>query len=142
MIALQTHLVVQQPTYLENVESVLAVLFNAYNGSSGFDNTAIKADFEELFRLMNGKPLQEIEAIIYAVCTLCRNHEKTGFFQGVKVGMSLAKEIYPLCKTTGQSKGCPVILDNHASKSAYWDKALTARSSVVRDSLPKDICPS
>ena len=49
---------------------------------------------------------------------------------------------YSLNIATGKPKGCPPILDNHASKSAYWDKALTARSSVVRDSLPKDICPS
>ena len=35
------------------------------------DNAAIKADFEELYRIMNDKPLKEIDEIIYAVCTLC-----------------------------------------------------------------------
>ena len=43
---------------------------------------------------MNGKPLKEIDEIIYAVCTLCRDHEQAGFIEGVKVGMSLAKELY------------------------------------------------
>ena len=57
------------------------------------DNAAIKADFEELYRIMNGKPLQEIDEIIYAVCTLCRDHEKAGFVEGIKVGMRLAKEV-------------------------------------------------
>lgn len=42
---------------------------------------------------MNGKPLQEIDEIIYAVCTLCRDHEKAGFVEGVKVGMGLAREV-------------------------------------------------
>ena len=42
---------------------------------------------------MNGKPLKEIDEIIYAVCTLCRDHEKAGFIEGVKVGMNLAKAL-------------------------------------------------
>ena len=96
MTALQTHLAAQQPTYTDNAESILEVLFDAYNESSGFDNATIKADFEELYRLMNGKSLKEIDEIIYAVCTLCRDHEKAGFTEGIKVGLSLAKEIYIL----------------------------------------------
>ena len=93
MTALQSKLDTLQPNYSDNAENILEVLFDAYNESSGFDNTTIKADFEELYRLMNGKPLKEIDEIIYAVCTLCRDHEKDGFTEGVKVGMSLAKEL-------------------------------------------------
>ena len=93
MNALRTQLATQQPTYPDNAESILEVLFDAYNESSGFDNAAIKADFEDLYRLMSGKPLKEIDEIIYAVCTLCRDHEKAGFIEGVKVGMSLDKEL-------------------------------------------------
>ena len=93
MNALQTQLATQQSNYPDNAESILEVLFDAYNESSGFDNAAIKADFEELYRLMNGKPLKEIDEIIYTVCTLCRDHEKAGFIEGIKVGMSLSKEM-------------------------------------------------
>ena len=93
MDALQSKLDTLQPNYPDNAESILEVLFDAYNESSGFDNAAIKSDFEELYRLMNGKPLKEIDEIIYAVCTLCRDHEKAGFFEGIKVGMSLVKEL-------------------------------------------------
>ena len=92
MTALQSKLDILQPNYPDNAESILEVLFDAYNESSGFDNAAIKSDFEELYRLMNGKPLREIDEIIYVVCSLCRNHEKSGFIEGVKVGISLAKE--------------------------------------------------
>ena len=74
MTALHTHLATQQPNYP--------------------DNAAIKADFEELYRLMNGKPLKEIDEIIYAVCTLCRDHEKAGFIEGIKVGIHLAQELF------------------------------------------------
>ena len=93
MTALQTLLDTQQPNYPDNAENILEVLFDAYNESSGFDNETIKADFEELYRLMNGKALKEIDEIIYAVCTLCRDHEKAGFIEGIKVGMSLGKEL-------------------------------------------------
>jgi hypothetical protein len=93
MTALQTHLPTQQPNYPDNAESILEVLFDAYNESSGFDNAAIKADFEELYRLMNGKPLKEIDEIIYAVGTLCRDHEKEGFVAGITIGFELSQTL-------------------------------------------------
>ena len=96
MNALQSKLDTLQPNYPDNAESIMEVLFDAYNESSGFDNTTIKANFEELYRLMNRKTLKEIDEIIYAVCTLCRDHEKEGFIEGVKVGLSLAKELNTL----------------------------------------------
>ena len=87
--ALQTHLTTQQSTN----QNILDLLYDAYNATTGIANEAIKADFEELYRLMNGKPLQEIDEIIYAVCTLCRDHEKAGFIEGVKVGIGLGQEL-------------------------------------------------
>ena len=93
MTALQTHLADQQPNYPDDAQSILEVLFDTYNESSGFDNAAIKADFEELYQIMNGRPLMEIDEIIYAVCTLCRDHEKAGFIEGVRVGITLAQEV-------------------------------------------------
>ena len=89
LTALQTQLTTQQSTN----QNILDLLYDAYNDTTGMDNEAIKADFEKLYQLMNGKPLQEIDEIIYAVCTLCRDHEREGFIEGVKVGMRLAKEM-------------------------------------------------
>ena len=89
LTALQTHLAAQQPTN----QNILDLLYDAYNDTTGMDNEAIKADFERLYQLMNGKPLKEIDEIIYAVCTLCRDHEKAGFIEGVKVGIGLGQEL-------------------------------------------------
>ena len=94
MTALQSKLDTLQPNYPDNAESILEVLFDAYNESSGFDNATIKADFEELYRRMNGKSLKEIDEIIYAVCTLCRDHEKAALIEGIKVGIYLAQELF------------------------------------------------
>ena len=89
LTALQTYLAAQQSPN----QNLLEMLFDAYNDSTGMDNEEIKADFERLYQLMNGKPLQEIDEIIYAVCTLCRDHEKAGFIEGVKVGIGLGQEL-------------------------------------------------
>ena len=87
--ALQTHLDAQQSTN----QNLLDLLFDAYNDTTGLDNEEIKADFEELYRLMNGKSLNEIDESIYAVCTLCRDHEKAGFIEGIKIGFRLSHEL-------------------------------------------------
>ena len=89
LTALQTHLTTRQSPN----QSILEMLFDAYNDTTGMDNEEIKADFEKLYQLMNGKPLQEIDEIIYTVCTLCRDHEKAGFIEGVKVGIGLGQEL-------------------------------------------------
>lgn len=89
LTALQTQLTTQQAPN----QNLLDLLYDAYNDTTGMDNEAIKADFEKLYEIMNGKPLQEIDEIIYSVCTLCRDHEKAGFVEGVKVGIGLGQEL-------------------------------------------------
>ena len=75
-------------------ESLLEMLFNVYTEFNGFDNQVIREDFNDLYTAMNGKTLREIDQIIYPVCTLCRDHEKTGFQEGVKVGIRLSRELH------------------------------------------------
>ena len=75
-----------------DTETLLEMLFNVYTEFNGFDNQIIREDFNNLYTAMNGKTLREMDQIIYPVCTLCRDHEKTGFQEGVKVGIRLAQE--------------------------------------------------
>ena len=74
-------------------ESVLSLLYEAYGDVNRIDDDQVKADFGELYRLLNGIPLREMDWIINPVCALCRNHERNGFVHGVQVGMRLAKEM-------------------------------------------------
>ena len=76
-----------------NPEPLLEMLFNVYTEFNGFDNQIIREDFNNLYTAMNGKNLREMDQIIYPVCTLCRDHEKTGFQEGIKVGIRLAQEV-------------------------------------------------
>lgn len=57
------------------------------------DDTQIKADFDALYQSMNGMKLQEMDKILYPVCTLCRDHERAGFMVGVAIGNRLAQEL-------------------------------------------------
>ena len=74
-------------------ESVLALLYEAYAGSNKMDDGTITEDFNELYRQMNGMELREMDKIIYPVCTLCRDHQKSGFVEGIKVGIRLGAEL-------------------------------------------------
>ena len=73
-------------------ESVLTLLYEAYAECNKMDDGTIKEDFNELYRLMNGMSLRDVDKIIYPVCTLCRDHQRSGFVDGVKVGVLLARE--------------------------------------------------
>lgn len=78
---------------LDDNESVLELLFNAYTEINGLDNETIREDFNALYAAMNGKTIREMDEILYPVCTLCRDHEKAGFEAGIKVGLRLAQEL-------------------------------------------------
>ena len=89
---LQSYVSSHEPD-LGDGESVLTLLYEAYAECNKMDDGTIKEDFNELYRLMNGMPLREMDKIIYPVCTLCRDHQRSGFVDGVKVGMLLAEEV-------------------------------------------------
>lgn len=89
---LKKHISDHQPNFGDG-ESVLTLLYEAYSECNRLDDPQIKADFEELYRLMNGMPLKEMDRIIYPVCTLCRNHEKSGFIEGIRLGIRLRDEL-------------------------------------------------
>ena len=81
------------PLKLGTSASVLALLYESYIELQGFENEQIKTAFNELYRAMNGMELQELDRVLYPVCTLCRDHERSGFIHGVKVGIMLNSEL-------------------------------------------------
>ena len=83
------------PNYGSDARSILEMLFSYYHECNNTDTDVVKAAFEVLYQRMHGMPLREVDRIVDAVCTLCREHEKAGFVDGVKVGVSLGKELKP-----------------------------------------------
>ena len=89
---LRTH-IAENPRDFGDGKSVLTMLYEAYAESNKMDDGTIKEDFNELYRQMNGMELPEMDRIIYPVCTLCRDHQRSGFMEGVKVGIQLQMEL-------------------------------------------------
>ena len=75
------------------VESLLEILYLVYIENSGVDNDEIRQNFGNLYTALTGRTIQEIDDIIDIVCELCRDHEKSGFVEGVKVGIRLSQEV-------------------------------------------------
>lgn len=70
------------PPELGDADSVLALLYEAYNAVNTMDDDRIKADFNALYQAMNGKDLREMDLILDPVCALCREHEQAGLREG------------------------------------------------------------
>ena len=90
--ALVRHALSQEPNYGDG-ESVLTMLYECYSDSNRMDDEQIRADFRELYAQINGMTIREMDTIIYPVCSLCRDHQRSGFVEGVKIGLLLAKEV-------------------------------------------------
>ena len=90
--ALEIH-VASRKLILGDGESVLSLLYEAYGDINPMYDDQIKADFVELYRTLNGTPLQEMDWIINPVCALCRDHERNGFLHGVQLGAQVVQEI-------------------------------------------------
>ena len=85
--------VAENPPNYGDADSVLGLLYECFNENNPYDSEQIKADFEELYRQMNGMPLREMDRIVYLVCKLCRDHERARVVEGIKIGVRLLQEL-------------------------------------------------
>ena len=90
--ALKAYVEAHPPNYSDG-DSVLTMLYECHNENNPYDNEQIKADFNELYQQMNGMPLRDMDNSVYPVCKLCRDHEKAGFIEGIRLGVLLAQEV-------------------------------------------------
>ena len=74
-------------------KSVLEMLYEYHSEHQTYDNDQIRTSFHLLYQQMGDMPLKEMDKIIYPVCDLCRNHERSGFIAGIKIGIRLAEEV-------------------------------------------------
>ena len=85
--------IAEHPPDLGDGNSILTLLYEAYNQVNNLDDEQIRGDFDALYQAMNGMELREMDKIIYPVCKLCRDHERSGFIEGVKIGIRLRNEL-------------------------------------------------
>ena len=91
--ALRKYVAENPPNYGSDANSILEMLYSYYHECNNTDTDAVKATFEDLYQRMHRMPLREMDRIIDAVCTLCREHEKAGFVEGVKTGIMINEEL-------------------------------------------------
>ena len=89
---LRDHILEKHPD-VNDAESVLEMIYECYAQLNHMDNETIRKDFDELYQAMHGHSLREIDKVIYTVCLLCRDHEKTGFVNGIRIGVRLEDEL-------------------------------------------------
>ena len=89
---LKSHIDSHPPDFGDG-DSVLTMLYEAFAEANPMDDGQLKQDFNDLYQVMNGTPLREMDKIIYPVCTLCRDHQRSGFVEGVRVGVKLKQEL-------------------------------------------------
>ena len=89
---LMEHLQKQTPD-LNTGETILEFLYECYSEHNNLEDAQIKADFEALYEAMNGMELHEMDQIIYPVCILCRGHQRSGFVNGIMIGIRMRDEL-------------------------------------------------
>ena len=90
---LKRHMAENPSNYGSDADSILEMLYSYYSQYNRLDAPQIKSDFEALYQLLTSKSLRELDNIIDTVATLCWHHEKSGFAEGVKLGILLATEL-------------------------------------------------
>ena len=72
--------------------TVLGMLYDTYAERSSNTNQEIQHAFKALSELLGRTHSADAEEIANTVCDLCREHEKSGFIDGVCLGIRLAQE--------------------------------------------------
>lgn len=83
----------RHPPDCGDADSVLGMLYGRYIECNRMDTEEIKADFDELYQRMHGMSLQEMDKLLDVVCLLCKDHQLSGFADGIKVGLLLSREL-------------------------------------------------
>ena len=83
----------EHPPDYGNSDSIFGMLFTTYHQYNQMDTEEIKRDFDRLYTDMTGLSLRDMDPIIDSVCCLVSSHQKSGFIDGIKVGLLIAEEL-------------------------------------------------
>lgn len=81
-------------TNLPQTTPVLDSLYFCYLEQHPLDKEAIGQQFSELADVLGKLTLKDHDLVWNLTCSLCAEHEKQGFREGIRTGMCLIKELY------------------------------------------------
>lgn len=111
--------------------AVLEMIYESYSDTTNMNNSQIKKGFRDLYETMNGKSLEECDLIINPVCALCREHERNGFINGLKVGVQLKRELNSECTLTKGDAMTVSLAEFKTYLDRYMDMAKVADVKIV-----------
>lgn len=91
---LKTYLTEPSCNETEDAPSLLELLFNCYREHTPGDTQEIAADFARLNAVLSKLTLQECDQVWDLTCRLCSEHEQAAFFEGFRVAILLAAELW------------------------------------------------
>lgn len=94
---LKTYLASHRPKYGDdNTHSLLEFLWRTYTEYNPINSQAIKDHFASLRTTFNKLSADGADCLFDTVCSLCAEHERLAFSEGIRVGMRLTVELYAL----------------------------------------------
>lgn len=95
MDILRKHISEHAPNYGDwDAHSVLEMLYVAYSDYNTTGPDEVQSIFHKLRLLLDDMPEKSVEQVFDMVCDLCSDHERSGFTEGVKLGVHLADELH------------------------------------------------
>lgn len=82
----------EHPPKTGDDESVLDMIYWHFTEYNSVDNEKIKVEFDRLRELVN-LPLHQYDEVFYTVSSLCLEHGKLAFIEGLRFGMVLMQEL-------------------------------------------------
>ena len=83
----------KNPFECANTNSILEAIYWLVSESGAFQKDSSIAELEQLFRLFEPLPDEEMDKITSAILRICCEHELDAFIEGIKVGFQLAHEL-------------------------------------------------
>lgn len=88
------HILEQSPNWGEcDPEGILDMIYESYREYNRLDDVRTATGFQELYRLLEDLSVREKDPVIHTVCDLCHAHQRTGFTEGIKLGIRLGEEL-------------------------------------------------
>ena len=74
-------------------QSALDMIYASYQEAHPVNTEEIGRRFVSLADILNNLPLKEHDQVWDLTCSLCIEHEKNGFLEGIRTGVSLCLEL-------------------------------------------------
>ena len=76
-----------------NAQNLLEMLYEKYCDWNDFNDDQTRESIRAVNERLKQLSIPEIDSVMDIVYTVCHNHQRTGFCEGIKIGIRLAKEL-------------------------------------------------